>query len=515
MNKKKWKQKVLIFMLAMLLGTGAGGAYGINYSVNAGCAPESYSALGFTTFGTVTDSTNASLAVGNDVQYINAAGNYITQDATGGPGAGETLARTWLVGDDADKYNLFSNTAGKFYHGITGLTEVNYFYVRAWDGDPDAPDSKFGESQMFQANTDPNVPPVPNDIGLPDFKAMFPKSAPLTPTGLTVESITYNSGLAVFNASFGARYYQISWGTDANAQGTGLSPQSYNTQHYPSPNTTDLKSINSMTGLSDDTDYWVKVKAGNAFGESGWSESVKFHTLRLPDNYPPQTIADLRIVGTAESSGTFSVTLDWTAPYDTDRLQNHVNVSGYEIRYSTRPILGATLESFEDWTLATLFEAAPAPLDFGTTQEVTIPGLDAGLYFFAIKSKDDNQPAPNWSDISNLTGTVLGAMGGGGFSGPTTIETGWNLIASGQPSPMTLEASNFKEAGGHSGNQLTGDLICQQIPGTINYNIAYLSQTGWIDVNTGASPTWEIEPDRGYFYRNRNGSFPWGERPKK
>jgi hypothetical protein len=503
-------------MLIVIMGGGVSGAYCAYYSVNAGCAPNQApytTPLGFSTFGTVTDASDASLASGSRVQYINALGNYVTgPQADGSVGAGEVLVQLYYVGDDADKYNSFSSLDGKFYHGITGQSSINYYYVRAWDGDPSLSGSKFGESQIFTAATAADTPPVPNEVALSSFKVMFSKAAPDTPAGLGVSPISYTTATANFNASVGARYYEISWGLASSAEGSGPA-YSYNTQRFPSPNSTDAKTI-GMSGMSDDTDYWVKVRAVNSFGTSGWSSSYHFKTTRLPDNTAPQVITDLRIRDSGGSSGTYTVTMEWTAPYDTDRLGAHVNVSGYDIKYSSYPIIASTLEGFVDWYQATSIDptyATPAPLNYGLTQEVTITGLSAGLKFFAVKSDDTE---PNWSDMSNVTGTQLGMVGG--YMGLTTIESGWSIIAAGQAEPMTLDNSNLYESGAQAGDQNTADVIYQYIPGTSNYNEAYLSLSGvWIDVNTGNPPTWEIEPDRGYFFKRRPVSpFTWGVRPK-
>jgi hypothetical protein len=516
MNKMKRKLKALVLTLMLLIGAGASGAYSAYYSVNAGCAPNQApytTPLGFSTFGTVKDSTGASLASGKILQYINASGNLIVgPHSDGSIGGSESLAQTYSVGDDADKYHSFSSLAGKFYHGITGQTGVNYFYVRAWDGDPTLAGSKFGESQIFSATTNPDTPPVPNEIALSDFQAMYPKSAPATPTNLGVSPISYNTATATFNASFGARSYQISWGLDASA--TGSTAPLGNSQQFPSPNSTDPKTI-GMSGLSDDTDYWVKVEAINSFGTSAYSSSYHFKTNRLPDLTPPQTVTDLRIRDFGGSAGTFIVTLEWTAPYDADRLGTHVNVSGYDIRYSSDPILASTLEGFTDWFQATSIDptfATPAPIAFGSTQEVTITGLSAGFKAFALQSKDTT---PNWSAMSNVTAAQLGAPAGG-YTGLSTIEQGWSIIAAGQGLPMTLGNSNLYESGAQTGDQSTADMIYQYIPNTTNYNVAYLDLShNWIDVNTGTSATWEIEPDKGYFYKRKPATpLTWGVRPK-
>ena len=81
---------------------------------------------------------------------------------------------------------------------------------------------------------------------------------------------------------------------------------------------------------------------------------------------------------------------------------------------------------------------------------------------------------------------------------------------------MTLGNSNLYESGAQTGDQSTADMIYQYIPNTTNYNVAYLDLSGnWIDVNTGTSATWEIEPDKGYFYKRKPATpLTWGVRPK-
>ncbi len=517
-NKMKRKLKILIFMLIMIMGGGVSGAYCTVYSVLAGCVPDlpAYSGppLNFTTFGTVEDDTGAPLAVGSPVQYINASGNFIVGPLSNGnvdTGAGESLVKSYTVGDD-NKHHGFSNMAGEFYTDLSTITtNVNSFYVRAWNKDPGLGDAKFGESQIFTAM--PGSPPsAPSEVSLPTFQVMFSKTAPDTPTNLGVGSILYNTATATFDASFGARYYEISWESGSGPVST--SPPLYNNaQRYPSPNSTDLKSID-MSGLSDDTDYSVRVQAVNSFGPSGWSAAVPFHTQRKPDLTPPQTITDLRIKDSGGSAGSYTVTLEWTAPYDTDRLGAPATVTGYDIRYSPEPILSSTLEGFVDWYLATSVDpsySTPTPLHWGLTQEVTIAGLPAGIRSFAVKSKDTT---PNWSAISNITDLQFGMAGG--FTGPSTMESGFSLIAAGQAEPMALDNSNLFESGAATGDAGTADVIYQYEPGTTNFKEAYLSLSGvWIDPNTGSAPTWGIEPDKGYFYmRRKPSSLMWGVRPK-
>jgi phosphodiesterase/alkaline phosphatase D-like protein len=106
-------------------------------------------------------------------------------------------------------------------------------------------------------------------------------------------------------------------------------------------------------------------------------------------------IALLVLVGAApdaRAQATYnSVHLSWTASGD-DSLTG--TASQYDLRFSTSPITAANFAS------ATRASNLPAPTAPGTTQGVTVAGLNPNTtYWFAIKTGDD---IPNWSLISNV-----------------------------------------------------------------------------------------------------------------
>lgn len=110
----------------------------------------------------------------------------------------------------------------------------------------------------------------------------------------------------------------------------------------------------------------------------------------LPNVAPAQTV-------------TFnSVSLTWTAPGD-DSLTG--TASQYDLRYSTAPITASNFSS------ATRFTSAPSPSSPGTTEHVTVTGLQSNtLYYFAVKTGDE---VPNWAGISNvISRTTLSAPDG-------------------------------------------------------------------------------------------------------
>ena len=95
-----------------------------------------------------------------------------------------------------------------------------------------------------------------------------------------------------------------------------------------------------------------------------------------------------------------SVQLTWTTPGD-DSLTG--TAAQFDLRYSTSAITAANFASATRWT------ATPAPTAPGSTQSVTVSGLNPGTtYWFAIKTADE---VPNWSAISNIVSRTTPAAG--------------------------------------------------------------------------------------------------------
>jgi len=123
-----------------------------------------------------------------------------------------------------------------------------------------------------------------------------------------------------------------------------------------------------------------------------------------------------------------SVQLTWTTPGD-DSLTG--TAASFDLRYSASAITAANFASATRWT------GTPAPTAPGTTQSVTVSGLNPGTtYWFAIKTADE---VPNWSAISNIlsvTTPVAGdvvrpaAVANLGISGltETTASLGWTAV---------------------------------------------------------------------------------------
>ncbi len=102
-------------------------------------------------------------------------------------------------------------------------------------------------------------------------------------------------------------------------------------------------------------------------------------------------VVSASIAGSVEAAGNASVTLTWTAPGDDGSTGT---AAVYDIRYSTSPINEA------NWNSATQVTGEPAPQAAGSSESVTVTGLEwSTTYYFAIKAADE---ADNWSALSNV-----------------------------------------------------------------------------------------------------------------
>ena len=110
-------------------------------------------------------------------------------------------------------------------------------------------------------------------------------------------------------------------------------------------------------------------------------------TTNNVDFTPPAQVTNLAVTGT--SSGT--ATLTFTAPGDDG---NTGTATAYDLRYSTSAITD------QYWSDAIPAANLPAPLPAGSTETITVTGLDAGTtYYFAVKAMDK---AGQFSPVSNI-----------------------------------------------------------------------------------------------------------------
>jgi len=126
-------------------------------------------------------------------------------------------------------------------------------------------------------------------------------------------------------------------------------------------------------------------------------EYVTIKRTARADRTLPAAVTDLG----ARPLGGGKVQLSWTAPGDDD---SEGQASEYQVKYATKEI-----KEHADWRTeadkavsfwaATNCKGEPKPSPAGTREAFTVEGLEAGTYWFALKSYDEQ---PNQSDLSNV-----------------------------------------------------------------------------------------------------------------
>ena len=110
------------------------------------------------------------------------------------------------------------------------------------------------------------------------------------------------------------------------------------------------------------------------------------------DFIPPAVINDLAVVSTEANT----VVLSWTAPGD----DGHVGMaSEYDVRHLERPITA------ENWAQAMMVIDPPDPQTAGMIETLPITNMPAGLWYFAVRAKDD---AFQYGVLSNVVQVDLG-----------------------------------------------------------------------------------------------------------
>ena len=111
-------------------------------------------------------------------------------------------------------------------------------------------------------------------------------------------------------------------------------------------------------------------------------------TVRAVDTAPPDTIKDLTVATSTDST----LTLTWTAPGD-DGMSGIA--SQYDLRMDTKAIAA------EDALLAPIVGGEPDPLPGGTAQTMVIKDLSPGAkYWFVIRAQDRLANVSKFSDAA-------------------------------------------------------------------------------------------------------------------
>ena len=147
-----------------------------------------------------------------------------------------------------------------------------------------------------------------------------------------------------------------------------------------------MDSGDALSSLNGKTVSGKRLNAASALGGSA-----------LPsDSTAPSDTTDLAASSPTETS----MDLAWTAPGEDGSTGT---AWAYDVRYSKSTITDGT------WAAATLVSLEPGPLGPGSTQSMTVTGLDdSTTYYFALRTLDE---VGNPSDLSNVaSGTTKAAV---------------------------------------------------------------------------------------------------------
>ncbi|MDD5342579.1 MAG: fibronectin type III domain-containing protein [Patescibacteria group bacterium] len=180
-----------------------------------------------------------------------------------------------------------------------------------------------------------------------------------------------------------AATYDVRYSTSTITEGNWSSATQVSGEPVPSI----AGSSESMTvsGLNSNTTYYFALKTSDeAPNVSGISNVPSLATL---DITAPAAVSNLAATNATGSS----IDLSWTAPGDD---VNSGTASLYDVRYSTSNITGG------NWSSATQATGEPTPSIAGSTESITVSGLNSETaYYFALKTSDE---VPNVSGLSNV-----------------------------------------------------------------------------------------------------------------
>ncbi|MCK5286056.1 MAG: hypothetical protein KAJ58_02410 [Candidatus Pacebacteria bacterium] len=168
--------------------------------------------------------------------------------------------------------------------------------------------------------------------------------------------------------------------------GTSLSiPQDIDTDLIRNLTTDFATYINASTGQFE---FVITTDRESEDMRTNYIEIITTYTVIPPaDTTPPSAILDL----SSSNATTNSIDLSWTAVGD-DNLTGLA--SSYDIRYAISPITES------NWSSATQVSGEPSPSIGGSSELMTVSGLNSNTtYYFAIKTSDE---VPNESIISNV-----------------------------------------------------------------------------------------------------------------
>ena len=245
---------------------------------------------------------------------------------------------------------------------------------------------------------------------------------------------------------------------------------------------TGVGTAHTVTGLTNGEEYEFEVRAENAAGEGGWSDSAT-----ATPNVPPGVPTSL-----GATPGNLQVALSWTAPATG-------TVTGYQVRYIAADGDKATETS---WT---------TPADIGASTSRTVVGLTNGdEYEFQVRAVNGDVPG-GWSGVATATPrTVPDAPTGlGAVPADGKVALSWTAPANTGGSVITGYQVRYIAVGGNKGTVATwttptdvGVVIAHTVVGLTNgeeyeFEVRGLNAAGggaWSDTATATPRTTSDAP---------------------
>ncbi len=270
----------------------------------------------------------------------------------------------------------------------------------------------------------------------------------------------------------------ITW-TDASSDETGFVVQkSTDGSSYTTVTTTAANATSTtLTGLTQNTGYYVRVAATNSYGDSSYATMSIQYTLAAPP-----VSASSSVISATE------IDVSWgandnpssTVYYITDNLLDTATTTGTSLTYTDlTPNTEYTFEIKAAHNNGTFTSVV-------TTSAYTIAAIPSAVSASAVST---TSIAVSWSANSNPNGTVF-QISGSGFSTVTTTATSTTISSLTPNTSYTISVKAQNNDGSYSSAATDTEYTLSAIP--INVSVSTLSATSlsisW-DANNNANGT--------------------------
>ncbi len=167
----------------------------------------------------------------------------------------------------------------------------------------------------------------------------------------------------------------------------------------------------TITGLDENTEYAVQVRAQNSYGESPWSPSAS-----------GTTVPDAPAITSVSSPSASSISFDWSLP------SGPATITGYDILYRV-----SSTSTLSTWTHT------------GTSRSATITGLDENTeYAVQVRARNAGGPSEWWGS-SGTTRPEAPSITSTSAASSSSIRLDWSLP--GGPAAITGYDLQYREDG--------------------------------------------------------------------